>query len=290
MSEEEKYIQCKNCHQNISESKIFLHEGFCLRNNKLCPECDKVFLVQEFEEHFKTHNIKKPPEKIPQKISPITEHRKNCHHKENPEPKKQEIKVDDNLGFKQCEYCTNMFENLESHLKKCEIKKLIEAENAKYYSDLEKRKKEDDNLAQKLSKEKYMDISKDEEMAKNLQKEYQKQNIDFSKDEEMAKNLQKEYQKQNIDFSKDEELARKLQNQFGDNINISNDEKLAKELQNQLNKEYNNNQQSDEEYARMLQQQERANNNYNYNNNNPGPYSYGFNYPYNMTYNNNQFQ
>ena len=311
MSEEEKYIQCKNCHQNISESKIFLHEGFCLRNNKLCPECDKVFLVQEFEEHFKTHNIKKPPEKIPQKISPITEHRKNCHHKENPEPKKQEIKVDDNLGFKQCEYCTNMFENLESHLKKCEIKKLIEAENAKYYSDLEKRKKEDDNLAQKLSKEKYMDISKDEEMAKNLQKEYQKQNIDynkdeemakdlqkeyqkqnidFSKDEEMAKNLQKEYQKQNIDFSKDEELARKLQNQFGDNINISNDEKLAKELQNQLNKEYNNNQQSDEEYARMLQQQERANNNFNYNNNNPGPYSYGFNYPYNMTYNNNQFQ
>ena len=182
MSEEEKYIQCKNCHQNISESKIFLHEGFCLRNNKLCPECDKVFLVQEFEEHFKTHNIKKPPEKIPQKISPITEHRRNCHHKENPEPKKQEIKVDDNLGFKQCEYCTNMFENLESHLKKCEIKKLIEAENAKYYSDLEKRKKEDDNLAQKLSKEKYMDISKDEEMAKNLQKEYQKQNIDFSKD------------------------------------------------------------------------------------------------------------
>ena len=290
MSEEEKYIQCKNCHQNISESKIFLHEGFCLRNNKLCPECDKVFLVQEFEEHFKTHNIKKPPEKIPQKISPITEHRRNCHHKENPEPKKQEIKVDDNLGFKQCEYCTNMFENLESHLKKCEIKKLIEAENAKYYSDLEKRKKEDDNLAQKLSKEKYMDISKDEEMAKNLQKEYQKQNIDFSKDEEMAKNLQKEYQKQNIDFSKDEELARKLQNQFGDNINISNDEKLAKELQNQLNKEYNNNQQSDEEYARMLQQQERANNNFNYNNNNPGPYSYGFNYPYNMTYNNNQFQ
>ena len=292
MSEEEKYIQCKNCHQNISESKIFLHEGFCLRNNKLCPECDKVFLVQEFEEHFKTHNIKKPPEKIPQKISPITEHRRNCHHKENPEPKKQEIKVDDNLGFKQCEYCTNMFENLESHLKKCEIKKLIEAENAKYYSDLEKRKKEDDNLAQKLSKEKYMDISKDEEMAKNLQKEYQKQDIDYSKDEEMAKNLQKEYQKQNIDFSKDEELARKLQNQFGNNINISNDEKLAKELQNQLNKEYNNNQQSDEEYARMLQQQERANNNfnYNYNNNNPGPYSYGFNYPYNMTYNNNQFQ
>ena len=43
-------------------------------------------------------------------------------NKENPEPKKQEIKVDDNLGFKQCEYCTNMFENLESHLKNVKLK------------------------------------------------------------------------------------------------------------------------------------------------------------------------
>ena len=47
MSETEKYVKCKNCHQEISESKIFLHEGFCLRNNKLCPECDKIFLIKE---------------------------------------------------------------------------------------------------------------------------------------------------------------------------------------------------------------------------------------------------
>ena len=62
MTEEEKYIKCKNCKQDILESKMFLHEGFCLRNNKLCPECDKVFLVQEYEEHLKTHNSKKPPD------------------------------------------------------------------------------------------------------------------------------------------------------------------------------------------------------------------------------------
>ncbi len=79
MSEEEKYIKCKNCHQNILESKIFLHKGFCLRNNKLCPECNKVFLFQEYDEHLKTHNAKNISN---QKKSPISEHRKNCHHDE----------------------------------------------------------------------------------------------------------------------------------------------------------------------------------------------------------------
>ena len=81
MSEGESYIKCKNCHQEILSSKMFLHEGFCLRNNKLCPECDKVFLVQEYEEHLKTHSIKKPSE--------ISEHRKNCKHHQ--EIKKEEI-------------------------------------------------------------------------------------------------------------------------------------------------------------------------------------------------------
>jgi len=290
MSEEEKYIKCKNCHQNISESKIFLHEGFCLRNNKLCPECDKVFLIKEYEEHIKTHNTKKNPDKIPnpkvqeipKKTTAISEHRKNCHHnQEIPIPKKREVKVDDNLGLKQCEYCINMFEDLQTHLKICEVKKMIEKENVQYYSDLEKRKKADDDLAQKLAKEKFLDISKDEQLAKDLQNNMSPI-VDINKDEEMALNLQKQFQKENMDISKDEEYARNLQKQFRNNINISEDEKLAKELQNEYSQEYNNAQQ-DEEYARILEQQERANNNHG------RPYNYGFNYPEN-NYNNNDFQ
>ena len=274
MSEDEKYIKCKNCRQDILESKMFLHEGFCLRNNKLCPECDKVFLIQEYDEHLTTHNSKKVPK---EKTSPINEHRKNCHHEnqkkskdqdtaQSPIQKKKEIKVDDNLGLKQCIYCTNVFEDLPKHLKECEIKKMIEMENAKYYSDLEKRKKEDDDLAQKLSKEKTMDISKDEEMALKLQEQFQ--------------NLA-------IDISKDEDLARELQKQFEPKINTSDDEKYAKELQNKFIQDFNNNNiQQDEEYARMLQQQginNDINNNYNdSSNNNMGPYAYGFNIPGNM--------
>ena len=64
MSEEES-IKCINCKQYITKSKMILHEGFCLKSNKYCPECDKVFLIQEFEEHLKTHTVKKanPPQK-----------------------------------------------------------------------------------------------------------------------------------------------------------------------------------------------------------------------------------
>ena len=277
MSDQEKYIKCKNCRQDILESKMFLHEGFCLRNNKLCPECDKVFLIQEFNEHFKTHNSKKS--------NSITEHRKNCTHHKNevkqeipkmqPKidiPKKNEIEVDDNLGLKQCEYCTNMFEDLQGHLLDCDVKKMIEMENAQYFRDIEKRKKEDDDLAQKLSKEKNMDISKDEQMAKDIQ-DNMKPLVDINQDEEMAKNLQKQFQMENAyDISKDEELARQLQNEFNNGLN--------------------NNGQSDEEYARKLQQQENMNmnngnnngNNGNQNgNNNPnGQYYYGFNIPQSM--------
>ena len=62
--EDEKLVHCDNCRKDIPESKILLHQGFCLKNNKYCPTCSKVFLVGEFDEHMKTHVSEK---KIPQK-------------------------------------------------------------------------------------------------------------------------------------------------------------------------------------------------------------------------------
>ena len=298
MSEEEKYALCQNCRQNIPESKMFLHEGFCLRNNKFCPECNKVFLVQEFEEHLKTHNEKKspPPQakrsppKIPEKKDKIkqdkpslSEHRKICQHhkkeqvpKAKPEFERPKIKprvIDDNLGLKLCEFCVNMVEDLPAHLKECKVKKMIEEENERYYKDLEKRNREDDLLAQKLGKEKFMDVSKDEQMARKLQKDL-KPLVDTSKDEQMAKNLQKSF-KPLVDTSKDEQMARNLQKQFGPMVDTNNDEKMARELQKQFGN-YNVDYDKDEQMARMLEQQERErinnnNNQYPYNFNRPGP-------------------
>lgn len=48
-----KLIQCENCRQNIDSEKMFLHEGFCKRNNVFCEHCEQVFLKEEYEEHIK---------------------------------------------------------------------------------------------------------------------------------------------------------------------------------------------------------------------------------------------
>ncbi|KAF2107925.1 ubiquitin fusion degradation protein-like protein [Lophiotrema nucula] len=47
-------VQCKNCHQWVPQSSLFLHENFCLRNNIICPQgCGQVF--QKRSEAFQNH-------------------------------------------------------------------------------------------------------------------------------------------------------------------------------------------------------------------------------------------
>lgn len=48
----DEYTKCSNCLQKIKTSKMFLHEGFCLRNNIYCPKCKKVILKQDYEKHL----------------------------------------------------------------------------------------------------------------------------------------------------------------------------------------------------------------------------------------------
>ena len=50
---EQKLIKCKTCRQDIASEKMFLHEGFCQRNNIFCEHCEKVFLKKDYEEHLK---------------------------------------------------------------------------------------------------------------------------------------------------------------------------------------------------------------------------------------------
>ena len=57
--EDSKLIRCKNCRQDILASKMFLHEGFCHRNNIFCDHCKKVFLKKDYENHFKINSNKK---------------------------------------------------------------------------------------------------------------------------------------------------------------------------------------------------------------------------------------
>ena len=59
--------------------------------------------------------------------------------------------------------------------------------------------------------------------------------IDTNKDEEMALNLQKQFQNEINNTNKDEEFARNLQNELGNEYNIQQDEEFARRLQQQEN-------------------------------------------------------
>ena len=48
-----KLIRCENCRQDILSDKMFLHEGFCHRNNVFCEHCEKVFLKTDYQQHIK---------------------------------------------------------------------------------------------------------------------------------------------------------------------------------------------------------------------------------------------
>jgi hypothetical protein len=54
---------CKNCRQDILAEKMFLHEGFCTRNNVFCEHCEKVFLKKDFNYHIKNLSKKENEKK-----------------------------------------------------------------------------------------------------------------------------------------------------------------------------------------------------------------------------------
>ena len=59
MASDENKIKCKNCRQFICADKMFLHEGFCNRNNVFCEHCERVFLKKDYNYHLK--DISKGP-------------------------------------------------------------------------------------------------------------------------------------------------------------------------------------------------------------------------------------
>ena len=57
--ENSKLVRCDNCRQNILATKMFLHEGFCFRNNVFCDHCQKVFLKKDYQDHLNNSQKKK---------------------------------------------------------------------------------------------------------------------------------------------------------------------------------------------------------------------------------------
>lgn len=49
-------VLCQNCRCDIDESKMFLHQRFCIQNIKYCEQCQVGVIIEEYEEHLQSHN------------------------------------------------------------------------------------------------------------------------------------------------------------------------------------------------------------------------------------------
>ena len=49
-------VKCSNCHCEIEDSKMILHERFCKQNIKYCDICKEGVIKEEYEEHCLSHN------------------------------------------------------------------------------------------------------------------------------------------------------------------------------------------------------------------------------------------
>ena len=84
MSSNEQTIKCENCRQDILANKMFLHEGFCQRNNVFCEHCERVYLKKDYKEHILEISVnltKKNRESISKQIE--TKINNNNHNNNN---------------------------------------------------------------------------------------------------------------------------------------------------------------------------------------------------------------
>ena len=255
MEPTEVNVMCNNCKTMVLQSKMVLHEAYCIKNIRYCAICAKGIGVNEFEEHMKLHNAesKQTHEHKKQKRNCNCSKHGQTDNKDNevkqpPKavvkivPGKRKVHIDESFGLKKCEYCDNVFEDIKNHYLECESKKFIEEQQALYYRELKERDLKDQRMASQLSKIKEMDTDKDVAIAKKLQKELEKDKImDTDKDVAIAQKLQRELNKNKImDTDKDVEYARKLQNELNKNkiMDTNNDIEYARRLQSEHNNNY----------------------------------------------------
>lgn len=49
---------CENCDKTLPEHKFDLHLGYCRRNIKKCPDCNRPYDINEEEEHREEYHKK----------------------------------------------------------------------------------------------------------------------------------------------------------------------------------------------------------------------------------------
>ena len=173
-------VFCSNCQSEIEDNKMILHERFCKMNIKYCFQCKEKIPIEEYEEHIKNHNEKKPENKEDEFKNEIKEEVPYTNNKE------------DNLNI-ECQYCSLLVDpsELEEHEKMCGartvkcdicgkyiyirlIKQHMNVIHDMGYKDIDTGDNENDKDVEQYKKEceKRKQIEEDEILARKLAEEY----------------------------------------------------------------------------------------------------------------------
>ena len=90
--QEIKTIKCKNCLKEIDETKFFLHEGFCLRNNVLCTICKEPVTKDDLEAHMEEHKKEKEEKEKEEKAKKEKEEQAKKEKEEKEKAEKERAK------------------------------------------------------------------------------------------------------------------------------------------------------------------------------------------------------
>ncbi|KAL4462067.1 hypothetical protein ABPG74_000912 [Tetrahymena malaccensis] len=102
--EEETKKACENCKQLFPESKVQLHEAYCLRNIRKCPNCEQYVDKREMEEHQEEFHKQVTCEKCGKTV-------------ENQTLMQKHIDTQCSLRPRECRYCNVLFpiQEFEQH-------------------------------------------------------------------------------------------------------------------------------------------------------------------------------
>ncbi|KAL4483645.1 hypothetical protein ABPG72_006711 [Tetrahymena utriculariae] len=106
--EEEVKKPCENCKQLFPESKVQLHEAYCLRNIRKCPNCEQYVDKREMEEHQEEFHKQVKCEKCGKTV-------------ENQTLMQKHIETQCQLRPRECRYCNVLFpvQEFEQHEYTC---------------------------------------------------------------------------------------------------------------------------------------------------------------------------
>ena len=155
--------KCPNCHIELDDMKMTLHERYCIQNIKYCNECKEAIPKEEFEEHLSHHLSRQQSKEI--------------KNEKKEEIKNEEIKIKKEESQQlECQYCGELmsYKLIDEHENMCGARtdycdvcgKLILLRNMKNH--LKNHKNEDNMKMNKISISDLKYMNEDEQLARAL--------------------------------------------------------------------------------------------------------------------------